>query len=304
MKAKVLFFQNKAGGVAFKVNLYNTNGFKYQKGKRKFIRMNQGEDYCEYPLIVSFGEIDNFLSVNGIKDAEVEVDQNSLDAFYGYNGYGHEKYVAKLTPGFVNEWWNQDCPNLYRYTANKSNGKSILVQRLLYFTNCLVESTWYGAYVDDTITEEEVTALAKGREQTTIYKEMMNVLAANKVTAEQVAEYQGYVDEYEARIQSIIDNNKAAIKAHLFSNNMLFDESGRERSFGLDCGFLNVFTEDRDYVEKKGILKNVKRTSAWLRLNLPYNTQSLTVMENQFQIIKEIVSTEAGEALFCKTVLD
>lgn len=303
MKAKVLFFQNKSGGVSCKVKLYDTNGFKYRKGELKSIRLNQEEDKSEYPLIIPFIMLDDFLNINGVKFyEEVEVDQNSLDVFYGYNGYGHQKAVATLTPGFVKEWWNMDCPFLFRYEPNKTNEK---ISGLCppYFTDQLVESSCYGAYISRNITEAEVKALTNGREHTVIYKEMVNVLAAKAVSPEQVDEYQGYVDSYEAKIQSIIDNNKVAIVAHLFDSGM-FDEAGQERNFGFDCGFLNVFTENPEYAEKKGILKYVKGDCSWLKIELPYNSQSLTVMQKQFDKVKDIVLAETGERLYCTTMPD
>lgn len=280
-----------------------TDGYSYQVGTGRNIRLNQDHDKEQYPLIVSFNTIDSFLRSNGVKNGEVEIDSNSLDVFYGYSGYGHEKVTAKLRSKFVNEWWNVDCPTLYRYTTNKDGGVNILGVPLLYFTDCLVEASYYGTYIDRTITEEEVLALTKGYEQTIIYREMMNVLKAKNVTKEQVDEMERFVVNYEKRIQKVIDNNKVAIMAHLFDSNV-FDETGKERCFGLDCGFIYVYTTNQNYVQKKGLLKNIKQVPDWLNVRFPYKTQSLTVMKEQFRKIKEVVFVETGEELFCKTMLD
>jgi hypothetical protein len=41
-----------------------------------------------------------------------------------------------------------------------------------------------------------------------------------------------------------------------------------------------------------------------MNVRMPYEPQSLTIKEKEFQKIKEIVSRELGEELYCRTVLD
>lgn len=71
---------------------------------------------------------------------------------------------------------------------------------------------------------------------------------------------------------------------------------------------LNIYTTNPQYNEQKGLLKNVRRKgishAPWMNVRMPYEPQSLTIKEREFQKIKEIVARELGEELYCKTMLD
>lgn len=299
---KILFFKTKSGSVSCKLEL-PYSGFRYRKGTSRNIRTNRDSDSSLYPLAVGFNIVDDFLCINDIKNDDIEVDPQSLNTFYGYDGYGDTRTVATLTRGFVNDWWNRDCPMLFRYTPNKDDSRSILGMKLPCFSRSLVETSFTGTYIDETITEEEVRLLTRDREHTTIYKEMQNVLAVATVTPEALHDTEKYVADYEAKVQQAINNNNVHIVSHLFAAGM-FDENGKERCFGLDCGFINVYTKNPEYAQKKSILKNAKRVPEWMGIRFPYQTQSLTVMEKEFEKIKEVVLAETGETLYCKTFLD
>lgn len=70
---------------------------------------------------------------------------------------------------------------------------------------------------------------------------------------------------------------------------------------------LNIYTKNPQYNERKGLLKNRQKDAGrvqWMNVRMPYEPQSLTIKEKEFQKIKEIVSRELGEELYCRTVLD
>jgi len=71
---------------------------------------------------------------------------------------------------------------------------------------------------------------------------------------------------------------------------------------------LNIYTKNSKYNEQKGLLRNVRRndlnSAPWMNVRMPYEPQSLTIKEREFQKIKEIVARELGEELYCKTILD
>ncbi|OPX89462.1 MAG: hypothetical protein A4E53_01539 [Pelotomaculum sp. PtaB.Bin104] len=303
-KARILFFK-KGSSIYCKVKLFDRYGFTYRRGSRRNIRFNQDHDCKEYPLIVNFNIFYDFLEANKVKDSEVEIDPNSLDVFYGYTDYnGTERYAVKLTKKFVDGWWVADCPHLYRYAVNKDGHINWAGFKLPYFTNNLVETGWNGNYIDPDITEEEARALTQGREELKVCKEIMSVIKSRDITEEQVKELENWINDYEAKIQQAINNNKFTIIWHIAD---MFEENGEERCFGLDCGFLNIYTENPEYNDKKMLLKNLpysKSRAQWLNVKMPYESQSLTVMKKEFQKVKEVVKAETGETLYCLTQLD
>ncbi len=297
-KARLYFYRNKNNGVSVKFNFLDKpfGGFSYIKGTKKSIRFNHDEDRDKYKLILGFSVLDSFLSCNGIKDGEVEIDPASIETFYGYDGV----YAVNLTKSFVGNWWGYDCPVLSRYTVNKNYETNWTGLDFVYFQNILVEFSWSGACIGKDITEEEVKIFSEGREDTLIYKEMMNTLNSRDVTEESVSEMEAWIKDYESKIQQVIDNNKGIVM-HVVD---FFTYTGKEQSFGLDCGFLNIFTENKEYNAKKGLLKNLKSCAPWMDLNIPYNTQSITIKQKEFEKIKQVVFEQTGEKLYCQTVLD
>lgn len=298
-KARLYFYKNKSNGVSVKFTFLDKpfSGFRYTIGTKRLIKYNRDEDRNKYQLIIGFSVLDNFLSANNIKDGEVEIDPASIEVFYGYDN----TYAVSPTNSFVNKWWNYDCPDLFRYAVNKTGKSNWTGLDFVYFSNKLVEASYMGTYIDDDITEEEVKIFSRDREHTQIYTEMMNVLNAQNVSEEEIAEMESWIKSYEKNIQKAIDGDKLAIMMHIGD---MFDAAGKEKSFGLDCGFLNIFTENEEYKKKKGLLKNLKTCASWLDVRMPYETQSLTVKTLEFQKVQEVVLKQTGEKLYCKAALD
>lgn len=299
-KANVLIYKGARNSVLCKIGPTKDNSKFFVTKKTRY---NSGADSSDYPLIVSVSDLYGFLEANKIHDTEVEIDPDSIDVFYSFDCADREKFAAVPTKGFVDRWWNHDCPNLYRHKVNKDKSRNWIGIYLIYWSNLLVEASFYGAFIGEDITEEEVAIFSQGREHTLIYKEMMNVLNARKVTAEQAAEMEAWVRDYEQKIQKVIDDNKLAI---MMSISHCFNPDGSEKIFGLDCGFLNVYTTNQEYNRRKGLLKNIDKSRFFgsMSLKLPYETQSLTIKRIEFDAIREIVKKETGEDLYCKTMLD
>lgn len=300
MTAKLLIYKTSNGGVSCKVNLGNDrHGVSYHRGKGNKFRWNKGKDREEYPLIVSYSYLDSFLDVNGVDYKTVEIDKNSLDVFYGYSDWNGEHYFANLTPKNVEEWWNYDVPDLYRYTVNKDRHTNWFGLNLICFSNKLVESGWSGTYIDEDITEEEVIKLTVGREASHVATEMWRVLNAQKLSDGEVEFLIQEVKKYEEKIQAVIDKHQDEILASI--------QGMVDGSYCLDCGFLNIYTKNPQYNERKGLLKNRQKDigrGQWMNVRMPYEPQSLTIKEKEFQKVKEIVARELGEELYCQTVLD
>jgi|GEM_PF-5099428 len=172
-----LYYYRSGNHVAVKLD-WGKNSYRYTVGRGKEIRLNRGKDSKEYPYIVSVNYIMDFLATNGVRDEDIWVDPRSVDVFYSFDG----KVSASLTPSFVEQWWNYDCPDLSRHNPNKYRDTNLLGMPICHFTTTLVESTYSEDYVDSSITEEEFKALTRGREETRLYKTIKNVFEAQRET--------------------------------------------------------------------------------------------------------------------------
>lgn len=301
MGAKVWIYRTSGGSVSCKVNLGDDGrSITYHRGKGKKYRWNHGEYHKEYPLIVSFSYLEEFLDVNGVNYKNVEIDPRSVDKFYGYSDWSRDHYFVNLTPANVNRWWNHDCPDLYRYTVNKERRSNWFGLNLICFSNKLVECGWSGTYIDEDITKEEVEKITRGHETSHVAEEMWRVLNAQTLSDGEIEYLVEEVRKYEEKIQAVIDKHQDEILASI--------QGMVDGSYGLDCGFLNIYTKNPKHNEQKGLLKNVKANdishAPWMNVRMPYEPQSLTIKQKEFQKVKEIVQRETGEELYCTTMLD
>lgn len=307
---KLLYYKT-GNRVAVKMK-WHLSHFKYRVGRGREFRLNKGEDYIEYPLIVSVSYIEDLLYQNGIRDEDVLVSIESVDAFYSFD----DQISVNLTPRFVDTWWNYDCPIIYRHTPNKYRHTNMLGMPIPHFTTSLIESTYREAYVDEDITEEEALQLIKGRENTMIGKTVMAQLKAQqlKEDLEKVELIRYAVSSFDDKIQGIISQNAEEIKDTLIKE---FPErvsykivEGEKRlvlndNFGLDCGWVNIYTTDPSYVNNRTLLRQLdNKVAPWMDLKLPYMSQSVTVQEVQFKKIQEIVQKETGIILLKSIVWD
>lgn len=293
-KPRILFYRT-GGRVSCKLNLgENRRGITYHRGKGNCFRWNRGKDYKEYPLIVSVSYIDDFLAVNDINESEI--DPRSLDKFYGFDNH----YFPSLSPANVERWWNYDCPDLYRYEVNKDGHVNWFGFRPIYFSSKLFGWDWGNAYVGEDITREEVEKLTKGHESSHITEEMWRVLNAQTLSDGEIEYLAQQVKAYEDNIQAVIDAHKDEILSSV--------EGMQDGAYGLDCGFLYIYTTNPQYNEQKGLLKNVRHKdishAPWMNVRMPWEPQSLTIKRKEFEKVKEVVYRELGETLYCKTVLD
>lgn len=230
MGAKVWIYRTSGGSVSCKVNLGDDRrSITYHRGKGKKYRWNHGEDHKEYPLIVSFSYLEEFLDVNGVNYKSVEIDPRSVDKFYGYSDWSRDYYFVNLTPANVNRWWNHDCPDLYRYTVNKERRSNWFGLNLICFSNKLVECGWNGTYIDEDITKEEVEKLTRGHETSHVAEEMWRVLNAQTLSDGEIEYLAQQVKAYEDKIQAVIDAHKDEILSSV--------EGMQDGAYGLDCGF-------------------------------------------------------------------
>ena len=306
-----ILYYRSGSRVSVKVNL-NKNGYSYTQGRGGEVRYNKNkEDREKFPLTVSVNYIEDFLYSNKVRDVDILVDPASVDQFYSFEN----EISVNLTPSFIANWYNYDTPHLYRHTPNKHRSTNMLGQPLCHFSNKLVESSWSADYIDEDITEQEVQALSKGYTHTRITKEMRNTLEARAIKeAGKQQELKDYVDAFDAKVQEVINKNSVVILEKVAQKfpqraSVATGTDGQislviDDNFGLDCGFLNIQPLHAEYMEKRGILRNIESVSPWMNLKLPYFSQSTTVQKAQFNIVKDIVFKETGIELVGHTVLD
>ena len=307
---KLLYYKT-GNRVAVKMK-WHLSSFQYRVGRGKEFRLNKGKDNIEYPIIVSVSYIHDLLYQNGIRDEDVLVSIESVDAFYSFE----DQISVNLTSGFVNAWWNYDCPVLYRHTPNKYRHTNMLGMPIPHFTTSLIESTYREAYVDEDITEEEAHKLIKGRDHTMIGKTVAAQLKARQIREdlEKIELIRYAVESFDEKIQSLITRNAEEIKDSLMKE---FPErvsykivEGEKRlvlndDFGLDCGWINIYTTDPSYVNNRTLLRQLdNKVAPWMDLKLPYMSQSVTVQEIQFKKLQEIVQKETGIILLKSIVWD
>ncbi|MGI2295587.1 hypothetical protein [Paenibacillus sp. GXUN7292] len=284
---------------------WSLTSYRYDRDHKTQVRQNRSKDSQEFPLVVSLGYIEDFLCHNEIRYQDVLIDERSIGACYSFD----DVTSLDLSPAFVREWYNYDCPDLYRMSPNTNGGTNMLGMPLPHFSNKLVEAGWNSVYIDEDITDSEASALMKGFEHTRISAEIEIVLKSRSV--DDVEALESWINAFDARIQSVVDKNAEAIKTQLskkFASRVRTDENGKTTindDFGLDCGFLHVTAALAEYKEKRGMLCALKSSaSKWMPLTLPIFSQSTTFMAEQFRIAREFVYLETGLELVGHTVLD
>ncbi|MFW5895170.1 MAG: hypothetical protein ACOCT9_00350 [archaeon] len=298
---KIKIYNTAYNNIRVKVN-FDKEDFNYYQGQKQYIRKNTTKDKEKYPYIIeNYNYLNDFLRANGINSEKVAIDEDSTKSFYVFENHFH----GELTKDIADEWWNLDCPNLYKYLVNVDRNKNWAGLNLICFENLLIEMTIYNVYINKTVEEKEITKLTAGRENTMLYKEWVSVKKAKDES--KVKEAEKKVKEYEKRIQNVIDNHEDEILKK-FDGELyeITDDGIKPGMFGLDLGFLNIYTENNEISEAKKILYNFDNNQyfKWLKIKLPYEPQSTTIKRKIFYVVKRIVKEKLGEDLYCQVVLD
>lgn len=302
-----LLYYKTGNRVSVKVNI-NRSSYCCNYGRKRSVRLNKGKDSDAYLLIVSVNYIIDFLYTNDIRSEDILIDPKSIDKFYTFG----DEISVNLTPGFVDKWWNYDCPPFYRCEINKGDYTNALGEPLCHFSSQLVESSFSADYIDKRITKKEVSALTKGREHTRMAKTMYITLQAQKINdPKEVEDLREKVYSFDRRIQKVIDANKDKITERLaetFNNRVRKDEKGNikfDDNFGLDCGFIFIQTTDAEYSKNRMLLSKISSNeSHYMNIQLPCFSQSTTFQRAQFNAVEEIVLNELGIELYAYTQLD
>lgn len=292
MTVKALF-ENNRNRIEVKINL-GKNSFKCTKKDRPEIKINMNSDLKEYPLVVPYYLFEDFLLINDVDFKTVKIDENSISHFYGFKEYDKSKvkFSAELTKSFVNKWWLNDCPTIYRYSVNKDDHTNEYGLKLICFQDMLCEQSFMETYIGYSITEDEVNKLTKNYEHTHIYSQMILTLEAQKITDEQITSICDDVKNYESNIQTLIDSNKPNILNYI--------EDIKDNTIGNDFGTIQIFSKNQEITKKKSILKiiHMPKHNKELNITLPFPTAIRSIQRKQFEKIKEIIKDATGDELY------
>ena len=305
MKPKIKIYNTAYNNIRIKINFgKNGESLNYRRGQKQYLRDNTGKDSDEFPYILEdYDLIYDILEINNVNDETVGITDDSIDEFYGFNG----EYYGELTKEAVDQWWNYDLPDLRRYSVNKDRHENGWGLNLICFYSVLVEASLYNYYLNN-LTKEEINKLTNGYEHTSFYDECQSYLKAKEAKDNDSLEmYKEKVDKYTDEIQKVIDEHEDEIIEKFDGELYDVNDDGEitPYQFGLDCGFLNIYTRDKAISEAKQILYNAgEHDFKWLSLKLPYAPQSVTIKKKIFNEVRDIVRRELGESLMKEVYLD
>lgn len=172
MNPRLKIFVHKRGSVGVKIN-FGTDCFRCYVGDGRHIRKNTDDDRDLYPYVIHPYDHDvlaRTLYATGIKEGDVWIDPDSVDRVYQFKRYdGRRETSTTLNSRFVNMWWESDCPELIRYTVNKSREVDYGARYIpICWRKVLIGSSVCSAQ----ITDDEIEALSRDREHLRLAKEL------------------------------------------------------------------------------------------------------------------------------------
>lgn len=242
-----------------------------------------------WPAFVRFQEL------NKIDDEAIEVSLDSIDFFYRFD----EKYSVNLTKDFVYQWWNYDCPFLYRFRTNKDDGRTMFGNRSSVFFGTMIEPSMQRYYFDD-VTAEEVGKLFGDHPGTLGAKDAENYLSANTISQEKINAMMNVITDYDKKIQEVIDNHRDLIVS---------ESKGTPDSY--PCGFMSIYVRADDWEEARRLIQQLpdERKNGFsfygdCHLSWPIHCQGLDLQYKQFETIKRVVKEDLGIELYKTGVWD
>jgi hypothetical protein len=228
--------------------------------------------------IPSWPALVKFQDINKIDDEEIEVSLDSIDTFYRFD----EKYSVNLTKEFVYQWWNYDCPFLYKFKVNKDDGHTMFGSRLPVFFGTMIESGMNRDYFDG-VTADEINKLYKDHPDTRGAIDAANYLSADTVSQERIDAMINVIRDYDKRIQRVFP-----------------------------CGFMSIFVRADDWDEAARLVQQLPSDKlpqgfsfyGHCNVHWPINCQGLDKQYAQFNVIKRVVKEDLGIDLYKTGVWD
>lgn len=301
IKVKII---SKGNSISAKFSLLKQNSFKYHSSIR--VSNNKDEEtYKEgYFLSVKATDFEYILKSNDISLDEVLFDENSITNFYCFKG--DKDYTSQnLTKSFVKNWFNYDCSSLYKYTLNLNKNYNWIGLKPFLFRDTLLECSFFEVYASENILDKEIEKIMEySNSKGIVYEKLQNIINTKKLTKEEVENAYEIICKYDSKVQKTIDELKDKLEEK-FGNRL-------GEQYGLDCGFLYMYTKNETYKNAKRILINAPSeineyrevTNDSLNVNIPLGTQSTTVQREMFNFLKPFLEKKLNDEFYCLTKLD
>lgn len=249
---------------------------------------------------VKCGKKNNTLAIDDLyyflKDEKLNI--NDL-RFYGYTKYWYnestKKYYKTLEDMIKN--WCGYSDSLYEFSINTPDEKGLMHSNgfgmvISDFYSRLFEIGSNDVYYN--ISKEELDVFLKHHPDNKSILRISEKMAAKDKSEKEIKEAIEIVENFEKRIQNIIDTNKSIVDEVLIKycgeeiivNSDPLEINLNKAWTGLDCGWLNFTTNNKNVkkaltilIENKNVPHNKKRYTMTLNLNFPYFTQSTTIQE-------------------------
>jgi len=294
---KIKLLIEKASSTVIRVRMKFLDGTtQFKVPSRCIVRHNT---VGEYNLSINLKFLEYFLRVNEIRPYlnEVEIDENSIDTFYGFELNDEINYSPSLTPKFVYDWWNRDCPFIYRYEINKTGNKYLMSYGLYANQILLVESGWSEVYTDESVTRDEFTKLCEGRMDSRIAKTIQASFKTKQMGELELSELNDSITNFENRIKECIEPYKGEIADTV--------KGLDENQYGLDSGWVKIYTTNEEFNNGVTLLEHTEfKRPKWLKIDLPIFTQSTNIQRKMVDRIILIAEKYTSEKLYAVTTLD
>lgn len=227
---------------------------------------------------------------------DVEIDKNSIN-YYGFSYYygGKTVYRTRLTENFVNDFFNHDCSQIKRYEPNINGGVNMLGMKLAEFETIIYDGD-YPISIDEDTTIEECEAILKGCHPSSKAAQVLNAhISALKCTDLEIIAIEKEVEEYEATLSDIFERY----------SQLIIDFKRTLPTYGLDCGFTQVTTTDKDMQDKyQKLISHGKRNSAFVRVEFPDDYFNASHSNEILRYVKEISQNDIIDTISVSTILD
>ena len=291
-KARLLFTSQKGYPIVHILNA--PTSFRVHTDRKRDVKpINNG-------LAVSVDYWYRFVDIN--KDAfnlqyvsDIEVDERSVP-YYGFDiGDGRSVYRARLTKGFIENFFNYYGSRLMRYEPNVTDATNVLGMRLAEFESVIIDSDSPMSVGEDATMEECIAIRSACHENSTAYRVITAHMETLGFSEEEKKNVLEEVEFYESEISEIFQKHKDAIEE--------FKKTLPERPF--DCGFTTIYTVNCEMNKKYQQLVSMgKRNDCSVNVNFPSDYFGCS---NSYKILEELRRLSGKDILntiTVRTILD
>lgn len=260
----------------------------------------------------------NAMELDNLTDVEIEFEDGTKVTPAAYNfvasktnevteWYAYADVTAvNLTPAFIKNWWNYDCPRLIKCSFNENGTTNGWGISFFVFEDTVIETGYDSIEVGKDVSDAEWNKILKGHENSYVASEVHRILDLRSKPAEEKKATAVEMDELWGKIQKVVEekfNDCATRAAKSLNMETLYD-----KDYGLDCGWVNYYFTEKDLDNKAKEAKSggSKHYNSFgtINLKIPFFAQSTTVMSTLGREICKEVKNALGIDLYTTVTLD